>query len=195
MIAGFNLSCVGDERRYTHLLSRHGNCLADQALSAALFGKENVVIKSFAYRGSDERQYNSPGIDLPVCGFSRSKFGDYPEYHTSLDNFDVVTEAGLQQSFEVMKDIVDAFECGFPKTKVLCEPQLGKRGLYPNLSKCFASNTDDRMVDDVSIRMDCLAYLDGETSIFAMPKFAGCSLRKIISEVEILSEHGLMEAS
>lgn len=195
VIAGFNLSCVGDERRYTHLLSRHGNCLADQALSAALWGKENVVTKSFAHRGSDERQYNSPGIDLPLCGFSRSKFGDYPEYHTSLDNFDVVTEAGLQQSFEVMKDIVDAFECGFPKTNVLCEPQLGKRGLYPNLSNCVSFNTDERTVDDISIRMDCLAYSDGKTSIFTLPKLAGCSLRKIISEVQILCEHGLMEAS
>ena len=196
VIAGFNLSCVGDERRYTHLLSRKGNCLADQALSAALLGRENVITKSFAHRGSDERQYNSPGIELPVCGFSRSKFGDYPEYHTSLDNFDVVTEIGLRQSFEVMKDLVDAFECGlFPLTKILCEPQLGKRGLYPTLSECVASITDERLVDDLSIRMDALAYSDGETNIFEMTKAAGCTLRKMISEVQKLSAHNLIEDS
>jgi len=196
VVAGFNLSCVGDERRYTHLLSRKGNSLADQALSVALLGRQNVVTKSFAHRGSDERQYNSPGIDLPVCGFSRSKYGDYPEYHTSLDNFDVVTEIGLHQSFEVMKDIVDAFELGlFPITKVLCEPQLGKRGLYRDLSECVASSTDERLVDDLSIRMDALVYSDGETNLFALAKAAACSLRKILSEVQLLCDHGLMESS
>ena len=196
VLAGFNLSCVGDERRYTHLLSRKGNCLADQALSAALLGRENVITKSFSHRGSDERQYNSPGIELPVCGFSRSKFGDYPEYHTSLDNFDVVTEVGLHQSLEVMTDVVDAFECGlFPRTKVLCEPQLGKRSLYPTLSECVASSTDERLVNDLSIRMDALAYSDGETNIFALANVAGGTLRKMISEVQLLCEHGLMESS
>lgn len=196
VVAGFNLSCVGDERRYTHLSSRKGNCLADQALSAALLGKENVIIKSFAHRGSDERQYNSPGIDLPLCGFSRSKFRDYPEYHTSLDNFDVVTENGLNQSFDVIRDIVDAFECGlFPRAKVLCEPQLGKRGLYPNLSKRAASTTDDRLVDNLTIRMDVLSYSDGETCLFAIAKYAGCTLRKVINEVQLLLKHNLMETS
>ena len=112
VICGFNLSCVGDERAYSHIHSRMGDNLADNALQAALIGLDNVVTYSFLERGSDERQYCSPGVDLPICGFSRTKYGKYPEYHTSADNFDVVTEEGLNGSIEVMSSIIDAFEIG-----------------------------------------------------------------------------------
>ena len=72
-------------------------------------------------RGSDERQYCAPGLDLPLCGFSRSKYGEYPEYHTSADNFNVVTAEGLDSSFELMRLIIDAFELGiFPTNTVIC---------------------------------------------------------------------------
>ena len=194
VISGFNLSCVGDERRYTHLLSRSGSTLADIALSSALNSRKNVVTKSFAFRGSDERQYNSPGINLPLCGFSRSKYCDFPEYHTSLDDFKLVTSAGLEGSFEVMKDVIDAFEVGlYPKSSILCEPQLGKRGLYPNISKSTFNDSDERIVDDLSIRMDILSYSDGETPIFSIPKLAGCSLRRVIDEVKLLTTHDLLD--
>jgi aminopeptidase-like protein len=116
IVCGFNLSCVGDERAYSHINSRMGDNLADNALQAALIGLDNVVTYSFLERGSDERQYCSPGVDLPICGFSRTKYGKYPEYHTSADNFDVVTEEGLNGSIDVMSSIIDAFEIGlFPK--------------------------------------------------------------------------------
>ena len=69
-----------------------------------------------------------------MCGFSRSKY--YPEYHTNKDDFKVVTEKGLQDSFVIIKTIIDAFELGlYPQTRVLCEPNLGKRNLYPQISK------------------------------------------------------------
>ena len=130
IICGINLYTVGDERAYTAVHSPQENTLADQALKAALIGKKNVINHSFLERGSDERQYCAPGIELPVCGFCRSK--DYPEYHTNKDDFKVVTEKGLQDSFIVVKTIIDAFELGiYPQTKVLCEPNLGKRNIYP----------------------------------------------------------------
>ena len=106
------MTCVGDERAYSHIQSRNGNNLADKALKASLIGKDNFKTFSFLDRGSDERQYCAPGIDLPVATFCRSRFGDYPEYHTSLDDFHVVTANGLQGSFEIMKNIIDAFELG-----------------------------------------------------------------------------------
>ena len=104
MICGFNLTCVGDERAYSYVGSRKGNTLADDAIEAALFGLSNIKKYSYLDRGSDERQYCAPGIDLPVCCFSRSR-GEYPEYHTHKDNFNVVTQKGLEGSFNVVKKL------------------------------------------------------------------------------------------
>ncbi len=188
MTAGFVLSCVGDNRAYSHVESRLGNTLADQALSAALIGKDNTHVYDFLTRGSDERQYCSPGVDLPVCGFCRSKYAEYPEYHTSADNFDVVTEEGLAGAFTVMKDIIDAFELGclYPQNQILCEPQLGKRNLYPTLSQKGNSNKT------LQIRMDVLAYADGEHSLFDIARRIKSPLTDITREIKILREHGLL---
>ena len=187
IISGFNLSCVGDERSYSHIQSRLGNTLADTALNAALMGLDNVKTYSFLNRGSDERQYCAPGIDLPVCGFSRSKYGAYPEYHTSADNFDVVTQKGLGDSFKVIKNIIDAFELGiYPKTNVLGEPQLGKRNLRPTISQKTGSSSALRT------RMDFLAYADGQTNLFDLARKIDHSLESIFKEYKILMENGIV---
>jgi len=189
MICGFNLSCVGDERAFTHLKSRHGNNMADLALHASLIGQSNVVESSFLDRGSDERQYCSPGVDLPLCTFCRTKFGAYPEYHTSKDDLNVVTAMGLLGSFKIMRSIADSFELGiYPKTNVFGEPQLGKRGLYPNTSaSCYGE------VNPAKTRMNILAYCDGHTSIFEICKITNLSLEIVLDEIAILTRHNLIE--
>ena len=187
VVCGFNLSCVGDDRAYSHINSRMGDNLADNALQAALIGLDNVVTYSFLERGSDERQYCSPGVDLPICGFSRTKYGKYPEYHTSADNFDVVTEEGLNGSIDVMSSIIDAFEMGlFPRNTIKCEPQLGKRNLYPTISQKGGHV-------DINTRMDFLAYADGNHSLFDISKKIDKNLSLVIMEAKILKEHGLIE--
>jgi Uncharacterized protein conserved in bacteria with an aminopeptidase-like domain len=136
VVAGFVLSCVGDERAFSHIETRSGTSLADDALRAAFKGRANPRYYSFKHRGSDERQYGAPGIDLPVAGFCRSKYGEFPEYHTSADNFDVVTERGLEESFDLMAEIIAAFEIGLrPRSQCLGEPQMSRRGLYPKTSQ------------------------------------------------------------
>ena len=109
MLAGFNLSCVGDDGKYSHISSRNENALSDIALEAALLGKK-MIRYSYLERGSDERQYCYPGVDLPFSGFCRTKYETYKEYHTSLDNLKFVSQKGLEGSFEVIKNIIDAFE-------------------------------------------------------------------------------------
>jgi len=186
LIAGFNLTCVGDERAYSHIKTRAGNTLADNALSAALIDLDNVITYSFLKRGSDERQYCSPGINLPVCGFSRSKYEEFPEYHTSADNLNLITQKGLEGSFSIIKNIILAFEQGlYPQTKVLCEPQLGKRGLYPNIGQ------KDKY-DKIKTRWDFLAYADGKTNIFEIAKLINKPLKEVNDEHQLLKTYGLV---
>ena len=189
VVCGFNLSCVGDDRAYSMTESRLGGCLADSALRAALIGLPNVKHHSFLERDSDERQYCAPGIDLPVVGFSRSKIGEYPEYHTSADDFDVVTEEGLQGSFDVMTSIIRAMEMGlYPKVRVLGEPHLGARGLYPIVSK-------KGVYSEVATRMNVLAYCDGIHSLFDIAHRLDVPLRKVLEEVGLLVEADLLETA
>ena len=162
------------------------NTLADKAISAALFKLENVKSYSFLKRGSDERQYCAPGIRLPICTFSRSKFAEFPEYHTSADNLDFVSNDGLDGSLQVLKNIVDAFELGlYPKLVTKCEPQLGKRDLYPTISQ----NKEKKSLE---VRMNFLAYCDGKCSIFDICRFINCDLKTLLNEYKLLKKNKLV---
>ena len=186
MICGFNLTCVGDERAYSYVSSRKGNTLADDAIEAALFGLSNVKKYSYLDRGSDERQYCAPGIDLPVCCFSRSR-SEYPEYHTHKDNFNVVTQKGLEGSFNVVKKIIDAIELElYPKTTMFGEPNLGKRGLYPTLSQ-------KGKYDNTRLRMNLIAQSDGMTNIFKIAKLLKEPLDKLCNEYSLLKSKKVLK--
>ncbi len=186
-ICGFVVSCVGDERAYSHVKSPYGNNLADKAISAALIGKPETKSYSYLERGSDERQYCAPGINLPFAGFCRSKYGDYPEYHTSEDNLELITQSGLEGSINVLESIVEAIELGLIPNCTTCgEPQLGKRGLYPNISK-------KGNYDEITARMNLLAYCDGKNTIFDICQIINLPLKYALAEAETLSKHGLLE--
>lgn len=134
--AGIVVTCVGDERTYSYLPSRLGRTMADRLLIREL-EKLDCGFTEFQWtdRGSDERQWCAPGVDLPVCSFSRSKYGEYPEYHSSLDDLSLVTPTGLADSLSVLESVVGSLERS-PRyrTRILGEPQMGRRGLYPTLS-------------------------------------------------------------
>jgi len=134
---------------------------------------------------SDERQYCAPRIDLPVCTFSRSR--KYPEYHTHKDNFNVVTQKGLEGSLKVMKTIIDAFELGiYPKTLMFAEPNLGKRGLYPTISQKGNYN-------EVRLRMNLIAQSDGMTSIFKIAELLNKPLDKLCDEYSVLKSKKVLK--
>lgn len=186
LAAGIVLSCVGDDRDYSIIHSRYGNTIADKSLESILRFRSHYTPYSFLERGSDERQYNAPGIDLPVVGFCRSKYGMYPEYHTSADDMGLVSPAGFQGSYEVMTQWINAMEHnGKYKVTVLGEPQLGKRGLYPTVSQKGSYDAVEAMVNFI-------AYADGTNDLFDISERIGVPVGKLIRIVEKLKENGLI---
>ncbi len=184
IICGFNLTCVGDERAYSYVPSRNGKSLADTVIKSALHGFKNVKKYSFQDRGSDERQYCSPKVDLPLVAFSRSK--EFPEYHTNKDNFDLVTEKGLEGSLEIFKNIISAFETSLcPKTNFICEPNLGKRNLYPTISQ-------KGNYDNIRTRMHLIANSDGKNNIFEISLRIGKKLKEVIEELKVLKNNKII---
>jgi len=189
VVAGFNISCVGDERSYSYVMSRYGDTLADRVVSNILLSKHPSFVKySFLDRASDEKQYCSPGIDLPLVSICRSKYGTYPEYHTSLDNLDFVTPLGLQGSYELLQDCIQLIERN-KKYKITClgEPQLGKRGLYPNLS--FKDSTKQ-----VRKMMDFIAYADGKNDLIDISNIIHVPVSDLYPIIETLLNAKLLES-
>ncbi|MGD9637483.1 MAG: DUF4910 domain-containing protein [Alphaproteobacteria bacterium] len=184
IIAGFNLSCIGDERAYSYVASRYGNTYADKVAENVLkFKDENFFKYSFLERGSDERQYCSAGVDLPLVALSRSKYSEYPEYHTSLDDFNLVTAKGLKGGYDMVEDCINIIENNAkPQINCLCEPQLGKRGLYPNFSTKATSCSVETM-------MDFIAYADGSNDLIDISNI----IKKPVSDI-IPIMHKLVEA-
>ena len=174
VIGGFNLTCIGDDRQHSCMFSKYENSPSDEAILDAYkkLKIKKYKIYSFLKRGSDERQYNSPGIDLKMSSIFRTKYGEYPEYHTSLDNFNLVTLKGIKGGFSVAKESINSLiNKIIPKNTILCEPQMGKRGLYPTLSTKENKNTSKNY-------MNFLQYADGNNSLEKISKIINLSSSK-----------------
>ena len=188
VIAGYVLTCVGDDRVWSMLPSRKGNTISDYAADHVLNHLTTGYRKySFLDRGSDERQYCSPGVDLPIASIMRSKYVTYPEYHTSLDDFSLVTEKGLQQSFEVYSKVITVIEenC-FPQTKTLCEPKMSARGLRSSISRVGSAN-------DTKDMMNLIAYSDGVTSLLEIAEIIGAPMWDLLPIVSKLKNANLLD--
>ena len=168
VIGGYILSCIGDDKNHSCMFTKYGDKISDDCLRQA-YKQKNISYKnySFLHRGSDERQFCSPGIDLPLASIFRTKYGEFPEYHNSMDNFNLVTLRGLNGGFAVAKQsILNLDNRIIPIAKHICEPQLGKRGLYKLLSeKNVIDNQDCWKI------LDFLQYADGTNDINKIAKY------------------------
>jgi len=188
VFAGFNIVCVGDDRSYSYLPSRKGNTISDQVAKHVLkWTDKNFKIYNWSQRGSDERQYCAPGIDLPISSIMRSKYLEYPEYHTSKDNLiNVVTPSGLEGGYGIIKKAIEALEndC-FPKKTILGEPQLSKRKLYPTLN--FKNKSKN-----INLMLDLTSYSDGQTSLLDIAEKINIPIWLLYNKIDILVKNKLL---
>ena len=184
------VTCVGDCGNFTYKRSRRGGTLADRACEYLLSQTDkSFSVRDFAPFGSDERQYCSPGFDLPVGALMRSAPGDYPQYHTSLDNREAV-------SFEAMAESVDLYTrlCltldgnrRYLNQVMFGEPQLGKYGLYPG------TGGQNATIPDTADILWLLSLADGNNDLIAIAEKSGVDFDVLASIAERCLEAGLLK--
>ena len=189
IIAGYNISCVGDDNAYSYLPSRDEDTISDRIALHILEKSHSDFVKyNYLDRGSDERQYCSPGIDLPIASVMRTKYGEYEEYHTSLDNLDYISSEGLFGAYEVLTKCIDCIESNkIYKATTLCEPQMGRRNLRPTLG------ASTNMAADVKLMSNILVYADGEYDLLDMANKLNISMHEMLQSIGILVEEGLLK--
>jgi aminopeptidase-like protein len=186
VIAGFNLTCIGDDGDYSYLASRLADLEIDRIGRRVVATRSPAVEYSYLDRGSDERTYCAPGIDLPLISLMRTKYGSYREYHTSLDDLTVITPSGLQGGLDLVRDCVELLESNeYYVATVLGEPQLGRRGLY----HAMHART---VADIVLMRTHVLAYCDGEHSVLDLADLLDLPVDDVLAIIDELVDHGLL---
>jgi aminopeptidase-like protein len=188
---GLVISCVGDCGGPTYKRSRRGNAEIDRAVQHVLdsSGKQ-AVIQDFSPYGYDERQYCSPGFNLPVGLFERSQYGQFPEYHTSADNLEFIKPKCLEESYRIVAKVIALLEDNkcYVNTNPKCEPQLGKRGLYE------AIGGDNERARKQMAMLWILNLADGTQSLLDIAERATIPFSIVSDTATLLEESGLLRA-
>jgi aminopeptidase-like protein len=186
---GLVLSCLGDRGSFTYKQSRRENAEIDAAVAHVLrHASPHHDIRRFSPDGYDERQYCSPGFDLPVGRLTRTPNGEYPEYHTSADNLDLVSAEALAESVSVLSGILDVLEGNdrLVNQSPKGEPQLGRRGLYRSLG-----GTTDASAVEQAIRWT-LNLSDGRHTLLDIADRSGLPFPVIRTAADLLTTHALL---
>ena len=187
---GLVLTGVGDAGNITYKKSRRGNAEIDRAMAQVLRHSEEpyAIIDFFPY-GYDERQYCSPGFDLPVGCFMRTPHGEYPEYHSSGDNLDFVKTESLVRSYSRCLEVFELLEGNrtYMNQNPKCEPQLGRRGLY----RAVAGQQEKQWTELALFWV--LNASDGHHTLLDVAERADLPFSKIKSAAEALVEVGLLK--
>lgn len=188
--AGYVITCTGDKGNFTYKKSRSGNSLSDRAALLALRGKGiDFNIEEFFPTGSDERQYCSPGFNLPVGSLMRTRYGKYKEYHTSADNKGFISFEALEDSVKMYLEVINIIENNHKYINLYpnCEPQLGKRDLYPTLGS--SKNTEEI----VSSIMWVLNLSDGSNDLIDITERSNLPFETLHQAALMLEEKGLLK--
>ncbi|MDX3924415.1 MAG: DUF4910 domain-containing protein [Shinella sp.] len=185
---GLVVSCVGDGGGPNYKRSRRGDAFIDRAMECVRCDGRKVAIADFSPYGYDERQFCSPGFDLPVGLIQRSSFATFPEYHTSADNLDFIRPEHLASSFRMIMDVIDILEDDWvpfnlsPKG----EPQLGRRGLYS------AIGGHDSAPETAMGFLWVLNLADGKHSLVDIARRSGLPFASVARAAGLLKECGLL---
>ena len=185
---GLVLTCIGDLGGFHYKKSRRGNAEIDRATAHVLKHQaEPFETMEFSPYGYDERQYCSPGFDLPVGCLMRSVWGTFPEYHTSADNLDFIRPEKLAASLRVCAAIVDILENNrsYRNLKPFCEPQLGRRDLY-------RTTGGNAIGQEIHARLWVLNLSDGDHSLLEIAERSGLPFSQICDAADLLQQAGLL---
>lgn len=187
---GLVLTCLGDAGNSTYKRSRRGSATIDRAVAHVLsHSGADYEIADFSPYGYDERQYCSPAFDLPVGCLMRTPHGQFPEYHTSADNLELVRSWALADSLAKCVSTVEILERNgvFVNLNPACEPQLGKRGLY----RAIGGQTDERTSELALLWV--LNQSDGGPDLLTIADRSGLPFSAIRVAADLLLEHGLLD--
>ena len=190
IVHGLVLCCLGDAGEITYKQSRRGDTAIDRVVAHVL--RQDEVphrIRSFAPDGCDERQYCSPGFDLPVGCLMRTPPGEYPEYHTSADNLSLLRSQSLAHSLAVLQRIVAVIEANavYRSRNPKGEPKLGRHGLYPTMRGQRSAGYDKMAV------LWVLNLADGRHSLLDMAERARVPFATICAAADMLVAADLLE--
>lgn len=186
---GLVIALVGDNGAFTYKKSRRGDTEIDRVANHALRAHSaSASIVDFTPYGYDERQFCSPGINLPIGRLTRTPNGGYPEYHTSADNLDFITPQSLDESLALCLQIIDVLERNrrFLNTNPMCEPQLGKRGLYRNTGGADIEQRELALLWTLNLS-------DGENSVLDIAERSGIAFDVIHTAACDLERCGLLK--
>src|SRR5215204_3495936 len=188
IVAGLVLACVGDSAPLTYKRSRRGGAIIDRA-AAYVLGRRDTEdqVVDFIPWGWDERQFNSPGFDLPVGSLNRSREGEYEEYHSSADNLELISPRSLEEAFETVCEIIEVLESdrSYVNLAPKGEPQLGKRGLYPQVGGPAAEREQLAL-------LWVLNQSDGQKSLLDIAERSGLWISDLRVAAELLLAGGLL---
>lgn len=182
--AGFVLSCLGDDHAYSLIHTPKENTLSDKVALHTLKNKENFKAFGFLDRGSDERQYNAPLVNLGIVGVCRTRYGDYDGYHNSKDDLSFISEKGLMGGLQSIQEIILNLEINAVyENTIVCEPNLGKRNLYIEFSK-----RSGRVENILSF----LAYCNGENDLIDIANLLNMQAYEFKELLEKILEYKLV---
>jgi aminopeptidase-like protein len=185
---GLVLSCLGDSGRFTYKRSRRGSAEIDRTVEHVLRSTGvDFGLMEFSPYGYDERQYCSPGVNLPVGCFMRTPNGKYPEYHTSADNLDLVSAKALGESAHALLRIIEVLEKSerYVNLNPKCEPQLGRRGLYRQMGGTSSTGLEEAL-------LWVLNFSDGEHSLLDIAERSKLGFSAVAEAAEMLVANGLL---